>query len=69
MEGKSYLCTVLLFWELCGLRPNFHIHVSVSDELLVTLYTWSKRRSRKRLTSDQGGRGLDNSQEQPGVNR
>ena len=22
---------VFLFWELCGLRPNFHIYVSVSD--------------------------------------
>ncbi len=22
---------VFLFWELCGLSPNFHIHVSVSD--------------------------------------
>ncbi len=22
---------VLLFWELCGLSPNFHIHVSVSN--------------------------------------
>jgi hypothetical protein len=22
---------VFLFWELRGLRPNFHIHVSVSD--------------------------------------
>jgi hypothetical protein len=22
---------VFLFWELHGLRPNFHIHVSVSD--------------------------------------
>ncbi len=22
---------IFLFWELCGLSPNFHIHVSVSD--------------------------------------
>jgi hypothetical protein len=22
---------VFLFWELCGLSPDFHIHVSVSD--------------------------------------
>jgi hypothetical protein len=22
---------VFLFWELCGLSPNFHIHVSASD--------------------------------------
>jgi hypothetical protein len=22
---------VILFWELRGLSPNFHIHVSVSD--------------------------------------
>jgi hypothetical protein len=22
---------VFLFWELCGLSPNFHIHLSVSD--------------------------------------
>ncbi len=22
---------VFIFWELCGLSPNFHIHVSVSD--------------------------------------
>jgi hypothetical protein len=22
---------VFLFWEFCGLSPNFHIHVSVSD--------------------------------------
>ncbi len=24
-------CNVFLFWELHGLRPNFHIHVSVND--------------------------------------
>ncbi len=42
--GKEYLCTnresshcnenliyVFLFWELCGLSPNFCLHVSVSD--------------------------------------
>jgi hypothetical protein len=27
---------VFLFWELRGLSPNFHIHVSVSD-----LYVYS----------------------------
>ncbi len=30
MQGKFHLCTVFLFWELRGLSPNFHIHVSVS---------------------------------------
>ncbi len=25
---------VFLFWELCGLRPNFHIRVTVSDLLV-----------------------------------
>ncbi len=25
------LIHVFHFWELCGLSPNFHIHVSVSD--------------------------------------
>jgi hypothetical protein len=29
LQGKSHLC--ILFWELRGLSPNFHIHVSVSD--------------------------------------
>ncbi len=24
---------VFLFWELRGLSPNFHIHVSVSDDI------------------------------------
>jgi hypothetical protein len=28
---------VFLFWELCCLSPNFHIHVSVSD-----LYVYSR---------------------------
>ncbi len=31
---------VFLFWELRGLSPNFHIHVSVSY-----LYTYSQDRS------------------------
>ncbi len=26
---------VFLFWELCGLHPNFHIHVSVSCERFI----------------------------------
>ncbi len=40
-QVKTVPCTILhcngnsvyifLFWELCGLSPNFHIHVSVSD--------------------------------------
>ncbi len=25
---------VFLFWELCGLIPNFHIHVYVSDSYI-----------------------------------
>jgi hypothetical protein len=29
LQGKSHLC--INFWELRGLCPNFHIHVSVSD--------------------------------------
>jgi hypothetical protein len=29
MQRKSHLC--IPFWELRGLSPNFHIHVSVSD--------------------------------------
>ncbi len=31
LQQKSHLCTVFLFWELRGLSPDFHIHVSVSD--------------------------------------
>ncbi len=29
LQRKSHLC--IFFWELRGLRPNFHIHVSLSD--------------------------------------
>jgi hypothetical protein len=29
LQRKSHLC--FLYWELHGLSPNFHIHVSVSD--------------------------------------
>ncbi len=31
MENLIY---VFLFWELCGLSPNFRIHVSVSDSYI-----------------------------------
>ncbi len=31
MHCKENPIYVFLFWELCGLSPNFHIHVSVSD--------------------------------------
>jgi hypothetical protein len=31
LQRKSHLQYVFLFWELCDLSPNFHIHVSVSD--------------------------------------
>ncbi len=31
MQCKENPIYVFLFWELHGLRPNFHIHVSVSD--------------------------------------
>jgi hypothetical protein len=41
LQGKSHLC--FPFWELRGLSPNFHIHVSVSVEFifpgLVHIYT------------------------------
>jgi hypothetical protein len=30
LQGKYHLC-VFFFWELRGLSPNFHMHVSVSD--------------------------------------
>jgi hypothetical protein len=30
LQRKPHLCTLFLFWELRGLSPNFHIHVSVS---------------------------------------
>ncbi len=36
-ENRIY---VFLFWELRGISPNFHIHVSVSD-----FYTYSRDRS------------------------
>jgi hypothetical protein len=28
---------VFLFWELCGLSPNFHIHVSVSNSYILRI--------------------------------
>jgi hypothetical protein len=31
MHCKENLIYGFLFWELRGLSPNFHIHVSVSD--------------------------------------
>ncbi len=31
MHCKENSVYVFLFWELFGLSPNFHIHVSVSD--------------------------------------
>jgi hypothetical protein len=31
LQRKSHLLYVFLFWELCGISPNFHIHVSMSD--------------------------------------
>ncbi len=31
MHSKENPIYVFLFWELHGLSPNFHIHVSVSD--------------------------------------
>jgi hypothetical protein len=31
MHCKENPIYEFLFWELCGLGPNFHIHVSVSD--------------------------------------
>ncbi len=30
LQRKFHLC-ILFFWELRGLSPNFHIHVSVTD--------------------------------------
>jgi hypothetical protein len=32
---------LFLFWELRGLSPNFHIHVSVSCEQLIHIFPWS----------------------------
>ncbi len=40
LQRKSRLFSVLLFWELRGLSPNFHIRVSVND-----LYIYSHDRS------------------------
>ncbi len=34
MQCKENPIYVFLFWELCGLSPNFHIHVSVSDSYI-----------------------------------
>jgi hypothetical protein len=31
MHGNGNSVYIFLFWELRGLSPNFHIHVSVSD--------------------------------------
>jgi hypothetical protein len=31
---------VFLFWELCRLSPNFHIHVSVSDLYMGTRHLY-----------------------------
>jgi hypothetical protein len=31
LEGLHCNVYIFLFWELRGLSPNFHIHVSVSD--------------------------------------
>jgi hypothetical protein len=31
MQCNENFIYVFLFWELRGLSPNFHIHVSVSD--------------------------------------
>ena len=31
LHCKEHPIYVFLYWELRGLRPNFHIHVSVSD--------------------------------------
>jgi hypothetical protein len=28
---KEHSIYVFLFWELCSLDPNFHIHVSMND--------------------------------------
>jgi hypothetical protein len=36
LQRKSHY--VLLFWELRGLSPNFHIHVSESDLYIPTVH-------------------------------
>jgi hypothetical protein len=36
-HGNENPIYVFLFWELCGLSPNFHIHVSASDLYIPTI--------------------------------
>jgi hypothetical protein len=37
MHCNGYSVYVFLFWELRGLSPNFHIHVSVSDLYILSI--------------------------------
>ncbi len=37
LQRTANLIYVLIFWELHGLSPNFHIHVSVSDLYIPTI--------------------------------
>jgi hypothetical protein len=51
-EGLSLHCNenaiyIFLFWELRGLSPNFHIHVSVSDLYIPRIATYFLKEKRQ----------------------